>query len=94
MFWGSFLNYFGVILVSFLLILVLFWCPWGVFGDPGPPRGPPKGPSRKSDEKVGSWVLPGAPKIAQNRSINMLVRVVFSVPFFYGFGVPFLSNLK
>ena len=58
--WGSFLRDCCVILVSFWchfgVILVSVWCPWGSFGDPGAPRVPLKGPGRKTDEKVGSLV--------------------------------------
>ena len=37
-------DHFGVILVS-------FWCPWGLFGDPGRPRGPPQGDGSKKRRK-------------------------------------------
>ena len=65
--WASFWCRFGVVLMS-------FWCPWVSFGDPGRPKGPPREPSRKSNEKVSSWVLcgpsagtPFEPKSVTNR---------------------------
>ena len=67
--------HFGVILVS-------FWCPWGSFGDPGPPGDPPREPSRKSDEKVGSRVLPGIAKQAFCRHGMVVFEVCVFLRFF------------
>ena len=57
-------------LVSFWRFFCQFWRHFGVveglLGTPGLPGDPPKGPSRKSDEKVGSWLLPGGSKFQQN----------------------------
>ena len=39
-------------------------------GTPGLPGDPPKGPSRKSDEKVGSWALPGGVQISTKSDKN------------------------
>ena len=48
----SFWSQLGIILMSFLCLAVIW--------RPGAPQGtPPREPSRKSDEKVGSWVLRG-----------------------------------
>ena len=47
----------------------------------GPPGDPPKGPSRKRDEKIGSWVLPGIAKQAfcRNGMVVLEVCVFFCV---------------
>ena len=79
----SFYMIFVAFLYHFGVILVTFWCHFGVPGGLlaalGPPKGPLKGPSRTSYEKVGFWSLFDHPKGSLWRHIFGNFCVFFDV---------------